>query len=53
MHGAIPLFPQYAFMAWHLFKHREDIRSKEIWWSGLILFRTGFLVNRVMTLWVP
>jgi len=24
MHGAIPAFPQYAFMAWRLVKHRVN-----------------------------
>jgi len=24
MHGAIPPLPQYAFMAWHLVKHRDN-----------------------------
>jgi hypothetical protein len=25
MRGAVPSFPQYAFMAWYLFKHRTNL----------------------------
>jgi len=50
MSGAIPLLPQYIFMAWCLVKHRENF-TFNFTLNNNVTIKNGYRKNEFRTFW--